>query len=51
LSEFNILYWKGDIYIIDFPQAVDIRNNPNTMELLKRDRENIRRWYTRVIKN
>ncbi len=33
---FNILYWEGDISIIDFPQVVDARNNPHA-QLLQRD--------------
>lgn len=37
LSEFNILYWKGKIYIIDFPQAIDISRNPNAEEVKERD--------------
>ncbi|MBU0976330.1 MAG: RIO1 family regulatory kinase/ATPase [Patescibacteria group bacterium] len=47
LSEFNILYSSGKIYIIDFPQAADIRNNPNADKLLKRDLENIEKWYNK----
>lgn len=48
LSEFIIIYWEGKIYIIDFPQAIDIRNNPNKEKLLKRDKDNILKWYKRV---
>ncbi len=45
LSAFNILYWNGKPYIIDFPQSLDIRNNPNAAEILQRDRDNISKWY------
>jgi len=30
---------------IDFPQAVDIRTNPNAETLLVRDRENVRKFF------
>ena len=37
LSAYNILYWEGAIYLIDFPQMVDARTNPHAYELLERD--------------
>jgi RIO kinase 1 len=37
LSAYNILYWEGDIYLIDFPQMVEARHNPHAYELLARD--------------
>lgn len=37
LSAYNILYWEGEIAIIDFPQVVDVRVNPNSYDLLERD--------------
>lgn len=37
LSAYNILYWAGDIVIIDFPQVVDIQNNRNARKILTRD--------------
>lgn len=37
LSAFNILYWEGEISIIDFPQVVDARTNPHAQSLLERD--------------
>lgn len=46
LSEFNILWWKEKPYIIDFPQAIDIRTNPNAEELLERDVQNIKRFFS-----
>ena len=49
LSPFNILYSEGDIYIIDFPQAADIRTNPNAEEMLRRDKENVEKWYRKVV--
>lgn len=47
LSAYNVLYWQGQIRIIDFPQAVDPRFNPNALSLLTRDIENICRYVER----
>jgi RIO kinase 1 len=49
LSPFNILY-LGDgngAKIIDFPQAVDARTNPAAVDLLRRDVENVCRYFQR----
>ena len=45
LSPFNILYDSGKICIIDFPQAVDPRFNRNAFDFLKRDVENICKFF------
>ena len=37
LSAYNILYWESAVYLIDFPQMVEARQNPNAYELLERD--------------
>lgn len=37
LSAYNILYWEGDIVLIDFPQVVDIQANDNAQMILRRD--------------
>jgi RIO kinase 1 len=47
LSPYNILYWKGRITIIDFPQAVDPRFNPNALSLLQRDLSNVCKYWER----
>lgn len=47
LSAFNILYWRATIKVIDFPQAVDPRQNPNAWDLLRRDLENVHRYFAR----
>ncbi len=47
LSAYNVLYWQGQVSIIDFPQAVDPRFNPNALALLTRDIENICRYVAR----
>jgi RIO kinase 1 len=45
LSPFNILYWKGKLKVIDFPQAVDPRFNPHAYDLLERDITNVCRYF------
>ncbi len=37
LSAYNILYWEGDLTIIDFPQIANIEANPNAHRILARD--------------
>jgi RIO kinase 1 len=37
LSAYNIMYWEGKIYIIDFPQVVNIKENRHAREILTRD--------------
>ena len=41
LSPYNILYWNDQVWIIDFPQTVDIYRNPNAVDLFYRDLVNI----------
>jgi len=47
LSAYNVLYWQGKARVIDFPQAIDPRFNPNALALLTRDIENICRYAAR----
>lgn len=47
LSAYNILYWEGKIYIIDFPQMIEARHNPHAFELLKRDIQRVCDYYGR----
>lgn len=47
LSPFNVLYWEGKLRVIDFPQAVDPRFNPNAYDLLERDISNLCRYWSR----
>ncbi|TMF49857.1 MAG: hypothetical protein E6I32_05175 [Chloroflexi bacterium] len=47
LSAYNVLYWQGQVRIIDFPQAIDPRFNPNALDLLTRDIENICHYIAR----
>lgn len=47
LSAFNILYWRGAVKVIDLPQAVDPRENPNAWDLLRRDLEHVHHYFAR----
>ncbi|MBC8472879.1 MAG: hypothetical protein H8D56_25740, partial [Planctomycetes bacterium] len=47
LSAFNILYWDRGIQIIDFPQSVDARFNPNAYSLLERDIANVELYFSK----
>jgi len=49
LSEFNILWWQDKPFIIDFPQAVDIRTNPNYKLLLQKDINHIVTFFSKWI--
>ena len=46
-SPYNILYQKGRSWVIDFPQAVDARSNPNARMLLGRDVSNVCAYFAR----
>jgi RIO kinase 1 len=46
-SAYNILYWDGRFKIIDFPQAVDPRRNPDAAELFLRDVERLCQYFAR----
>jgi RIO kinase 1 len=46
-SAYNILYWEGQFKIIDFPQAVDPRRNPEAAELFIRDVERLCQYFAR----
>ena len=47
LSAYNVLYWQGDIKIIDLPQAVDPQLHPEALPLLARDVERICQYFQR----
>jgi RIO kinase 1 len=47
LSAYNILYWQGNITLIDFPQVVNGRNNPQAHFILKRDIERVCAYFIR----
>jgi RIO kinase 1 len=37
LSAYNILYWEGEVVLIDFPQVTDPQTNGNARDILTRD--------------
>jgi serine/threonine-protein kinase RIO1 len=41
LSAFNLLWWEEKLWLIDFPQAIDVTTNPHAFEYLHRDLTNI----------
>ncbi len=45
LSAYNILVHDGRLVLIDLPQAVDLVGNPQGLEFLRRDCENICAWF------
>jgi RIO kinase 1 len=45
LSAFNILYWKGEITLIDFPQVVLADENPSAWVIFKRDVQRICEYF------
>ena len=47
LSAYNLLWWNGELCVIDLPQSVDIAANPNAIDLLHRDLRNVGEWFTR----
>ena len=47
LSAYNLLWWEDDIWLIDFPQTVDVNTNPHAFDYLHRDLINIGGWFAR----
>lgn len=47
LSGYNILYDRGRVVLIDFPQVVDCRNNPKARELFDRDVKRVAQCFAR----
>jgi RIO kinase 1 len=47
LSPYNLLWHQNRAWIIDVPQMVDPRENPNARSMLERDLENVHRYLTR----
>ena len=46
LSAFNILYWEGDIALIDFPQVVLPESNPASWSIFLRDVTRICQYFS-----
>jgi RIO kinase 1 len=47
LSAYNVLYWQGDVWIIDLPQVVDALENPSAWSLLARDVDHLCSYFLR----
>lgn len=47
LSEFNILLWNGEPYLIDFSQSV-VADHPNARQFLERDVKNICKYFKKI---
>jgi RIO kinase 1 len=47
LSPYNLLWHHNHAWIIDVPQMIDPRENPNARTMLERDLENVHRYLTR----
>jgi len=47
LSPFNVLWWHGRLWLIDFPQAVDLINNPHGFDMLHHDVVTMCTWFGR----
>jgi len=47
LSPFNVLWWRERLWLIDFPQAVDLVSNPHGFDLLHRDVVRMCTWFQR----
>ncbi len=47
LSAYNILYWEGNISLIDFPQVVSVTQNRNAYRIFGRDVARVCDYFTR----
>jgi RIO kinase 1 len=47
LSPFNVLWWEGHLWFIDFPQASDLVLNPQGFDLLHHDVVTMCTWFAR----
>ena len=47
LSPYNLLWYENRAWIIDVPQMIDPRENPNARMLLERDLENVWRYCSK----
>lgn len=47
LSAYNILYWKGSIRLIDFPQVVSPHENPTAYAIFQRDIRRVCEYFGR----
>jgi RIO kinase 1 len=47
LSAYNLLWWQEEVWLIDFPQTVDVTTNPHALDYLHRDLANVGGWFAR----
>ena len=47
LSPYNLLWWRERLWMIDFPQAVDLLQNPHGFDLLHHDVITMTTWFAR----
>jgi RIO kinase 1 len=47
LSAYNVLYWKGKITLIDFPQVIDPHTNSNAWRIFERDVRRVCEYFAR----
>jgi RIO kinase 1 len=47
LSAYNVLYWEGEIWLIDFPQAINPDENRNAYRIFERDITRICEYFIR----
>jgi RIO kinase 1 len=47
LSAYNLLWWRDELWLIDFPQAVDVRAHLRAFEFLHRDLTNVGEWFAK----
>jgi RIO kinase 1 len=47
LSAYNLLWWHDELWLIDFPQTVDLTTNPHALDYLHRDLTNVCGWFAR----
>lgn len=47
LSAYNILYWDGEITLIDFPQAIEPETNRNAFRIFERDVIRVCEYFSR----
>ena len=45
LSAYNVLYWEGDIVLIDFPQAISPHENKSAFIIFERDMRRISEYF------
>lgn len=45
-SEYNMLYYQGEVYVIDVSQAVE-HDHPMSLDFLRRDCSNINEFFKR----